>query len=63
MKGSFLSQAVLVKVEVLLRPYVTETQSPTSLLATQLRFRLRTGRSKEHQDSFSGQSFCVPDVQ
>jgi len=63
MKGSCLSQAVLVKEEVALGPYLTETQSPPSLLAAQLRFRLRTGRSKEHQDSFSGQSFCVPDVQ
>jgi hypothetical protein len=62
MKGSCLSQAVLVKVEVALVPYLTVTQSP-SLLAAHISFGLRTGRSKEHQDSFPGQSFCVPDVQ
>jgi hypothetical protein len=62
MKGSCLSQAVLVKVEVALGPYLTVTQSPSSV-AAQLRFRLRTERSKEHQDIFPGQSFCVPEVQ
>jgi hypothetical protein len=56
MKGSVLSQAVLVKVEVAFGPYLTETQSP-SLLEAQLRFRLRIGRLKEHQDIFPGQSF------
>jgi len=55
-KGSCLSQAVLLNVDVMLGPYLTEMQSP-SPLADHVRFRLRTGRSKEHQDSFPGQSF------